>query len=120
MDLSILDAIRVDKVTGWGIIKAVYERDIKDKDKRVIGTAYMVEISKLNASLSMETSHEVYTRLSAEIAQQNIHLNQTFIQYEGEVLVESDAFAWSNDKGSGAMATSKYSAAKLIDYKRAK
>ncbi|MCM8526103.1 MAG: hypothetical protein NE327_06275 [Lentisphaeraceae bacterium] len=120
MSIDILSQIATDKVTGFGVLKNVFIREVKDKDKKtVIGEKYIAEFSKLNAVLTLETTPAIYKRLVAEISNEMIVKGKSFIQYEADVTVEADAFAWSNKDGSGAMAISKYDNPVLTDYKKA-
>lgn len=111
-----------DTVAGVGVIKDLRRQDVfakKDKEKKTpIGERFTLEISKLNAVLSIDLSQEMHTRLTAELAQENLIREQSFISYEAEIPLEADAFGWSNEKGSGAMATSKYGSPKLTNYKK--
>lgn len=119
MDLSSLKALQVDTVTGIGVLRNVYEREVKNKEKtEVIGTKLMVEISKLNAVLSLETDQATFTALTAQISTKALVKEQSFVKYEAELSLEADAFAYG-DQGK-AMATSKYSTPILTFIDKAK
>jgi hypothetical protein len=119
---QLLASLGTDKVTGVGVFKALRMQEIfdkKDKEKRTcIGYRYSMEISKLNAVLSLDLSESMYTRLTAEVAKESIVQGKSFLSYEADLSIEADAFGWSNDKGSGAMATSKFGSPFLTDYKK--
>jgi hypothetical protein len=120
--IEALGKVAKDSVTGIGVVKDVKMQEqfakADKKKEKCIGYRYSLEISKLNAVLSLDLSEEMYTRLCAEVATEAIVKDATVLSYEAEISVEADAFAWKNDSGSGAMATSKYNTPFLTNYKK--